>query len=273
MNVKKLKPIAQKTNHTLKLKAPKTEETVKKVKLKRPGFNTNKKQASILEASLATGSDLSRVNLQEADLAAPHRGAYSQLRDLILEGSPDKVEEDIQALLKASIHYEKGLKKVSLNPEKAKYHKLADLFKEGRVQVEEELHKFKQDPANPAVKESLIKATNNLPSNAGGLGPHSSCNLIASDRTHMHYTHNPKQPFTPRSNAARKVFSNVPVATTDAGKKGVSITGQTPPVKFPGTIATSDVNVGSTVFRGALFVNEAGQVFKPSGLDGWTLVN
>ncbi|WP_211824045.1 hypothetical protein [Kistimonas asteriae] len=241
------------------------------LEFERPNFKSMKEYAARLEAVLATGDEsylTAKLDIKHEDLAAPHRAPYSKLRDLVLFGTKAEVENVVDLLTSASIRCENAFRNVTSDD---RYTELADLYQATRIEVEQALSDYKTPTLNVLDKYSskldLIKALNNLASNAPGLGPHSGTNAPVSDRLHLHLTDLPNEPVTPRGNAANKGFSYEPVATvTDSSgdRKVVSVTGAHHSLQ-PGQHVPhyKDVSVKPGILRGALFVDHMGTVYKP----------
>ncbi|WP_115719803.1 hypothetical protein [Gallaecimonas mangrovi] len=242
-------------------------------KMKRPSFNSNKKRAARLEASLATGIDYTSVNLRSADLAAPHRAPYAAIRDMVLNGSRHEIRGIVKPLVRASRRVRHAFKRVSQASNARDYHRLANMYRVGEMAARRAYRDFRRDPNNPAVRKALVVSLNNLPSNAPGLGPHNTTNNPVSDRLHLHPTEQLNEPLSPRSRAARRAFPQEEVATTSSGHL-VSVTGSTS-APFPAiSNPQSTVNIPSNApqLRGSLFVTRAGEVMKPHGSSGWKKV-
>lgn len=256
--------------HQLIIKIKSSLAVLTKSTFERPSFSTAKEKAARLEAGLATADDWMKVNLSVKDLAAPHRAPYSKIRDLILNGSTGDVDKLCSSLVMASVHCENAFKTIKDPTVKDKYIELAGLYSSTRNEVENAYKEYKEASLNPIKKAisklQLIKALNNLASNAPGLGPHSTTNAIVSDRLHLHPTDLTAEPMTPRSRGAALAFPSEPIATTlslKPDRQVVSVTGAEHSLAAIGTHTFEDVKVGTNIFRGALFVDMSGRVFKP----------
>lgn len=238
------------------------------VDFSRPSFSLKKKEAARLEASLATGDNtLMDADLSTRDLAAPHRAPYSKLKDLVLNGNKAEVNTLCMNLTKASSHCETAFRKINNPYLKEKFIRLANLYESTRKNVETALVYYNNSTLSPnsSAKRQLITALNNLASNAPGLGPQSTTNAIVSDRRHLHPTDKLDEPMTPRSNAASFSFPSIPIATTSTqglSHQVVSVTGARHSLAL-GSNNFEDVNVGSAVVRGALFVDSDYMVYRP----------
>ncbi len=267
---KKKKPSIPKVKKSLETDAVASDD-IDTLEFDRPKFSSAKEKAARLEAALATDDDYyidANLDIKHADLAAPHRAPYSKLRDLVLNGSEADVEDVVGILTEASETCETAFRKVTSN---SRYSDLADLYEQTRLDVENALANYKVptlDKKNKYIsKLDLIKALNDLASNAPGLGPHSGTNAPVSDRLHLHLTDLQDEPVTPRGKAANKGFPYEPVATvtdTSGETKIVSVTGAHHSLQ-PGQYVpyNEDVSVKTRVLRGALFVDESGTVHKP----------
>lgn len=252
------------------LKGPLVKVNGHELTFERPSFSKEKNEAARLEAELATGdTTLADANLTTRDLAAPHRAPYSKLRDLVFKGSQKEVNTLCLKLTWASYHYEQAFRKISKSSSKEKFIRLADLYESTRGDLDKALENYNKPTIssnNKAIaKLELTKALNNLASNAPGLGPHSTTNAIVSDRLHVHPTDRIAEPLTPRSEAASLSLKSVPVATSSTpslSNQVVSVTGAKHTLAL-GSSNVEDVKVGSTVFRGALYVDGGGNVYRP----------
>ncbi|WP_417359359.1 hypothetical protein [Gallaecimonas pentaromativorans] len=238
--------------------------------MKRPGFNSNKQHAARLEATLATGHDYSKTNLRTADLAAPHRAPYAEIRDLILTGNRHQIRKAVRPMIKASRHVRRALAKVSLAANASDYRRLSTMYRKGERGVRKSYKAFKANPGDTALRRALVVSLNNLPSNAPGLGPHNTVNNPVSDRLHLQPTGQLTEPLSPRSDAARRAFPQVGVASTSSGNV-VSVTGAThapfPTIVNPQSQVTIPTHAPQV--RGSLWVTQGGDVMQPSGTTGW----
>jgi hypothetical protein len=227
----------------------------------------------LLEYKLATGVD---AHPKVEDLAAPHRAPYASLRDRILNKPIAAVEASVKQLAKGSEIYENALNNVTADKSKNDYHKLSSFYGKTREMMEERLAELKSDPQNEVKRRSLVKAVNNLASNAPGYGPHQTVNNPVSNRLHLNLAIKVRsvqtatnEPLTPRSNAARASLPGIKTATTNNKTSLVHSTGETTSV--PHSISSSDredVNVRNTVVRGSLAVKN-GILYKPNNINGW----
>jgi hypothetical protein len=233
-------------------------------KMDRPDFSKIKKDASRLEAKLATNKDYSKVNLTSKDLAAPHRAPYSKIRDRVFNGNNNKgsqmqLRDMVKSLTDGSKHYEKGFRNIKTD---TSYHELADLYEKTRDKVDMAFEKYNKDPKNQNKKKTLTRALNNLASNAPGLGPHLTANQPVSDRLHLNVSGDPDGTLTPRSKAASLTFADLEVAAAKL-KLLVTPSGALQKGKS-GSHGLKEINgLGDRVFRGSLYVNEKSKVYKP----------
>lgn len=197
----------------------------------RPGFSAKKKRASIIEASLATGKPASTLKPGKLDLAQPHRLPYTELRRIVFNSpNPTKRRTDIKKLLNASKEYEELFEKESLRTDKgisderkSQFGRLKELYKKTREDVEDALRQFEGKKCFSNAYR-LLKALNNLASNAPGLGPHREVNLPTLDRLHvMPQSEDEPEILTPRSRAAVEVSANSQRIATAVSKNQESI--------------------------------------------------
>lgn len=238
-------------------------------KMARPGFNTAKKKAARLEATLAIDSDYTdkkiKLNAPDQDLAAPHRAPYSAIRNQVLSGRKEDVNKTIGLLTAASEKYEDAFKKVdSLNPKAHQYYELAGLYEETRLGVNDAHKNYKSDPFDQRFQEDLVKALNNLASNAPGLGPHNSTNLRVSDRLHLQPTGDADGTLTPRSKAAFDAFPELAIATTGVSGEVVAPSGAFQHAETGRHTLNPIPNLGDRVFRGSLALDKDLKLLAPN---------
>jgi hypothetical protein len=237
----------------------------------RPHFNAIKERAARLEAALATQNDhylKANLDINNEDLAAPHRAPYARLRDTVLDGTSAKVEDVVGQLAAVSMLCEDAFRLVKSD---SRFGDLADLYKKTRVDVEKALYNYNVHTLKPGAKFAdkleLIRALNNLASNAPGLGPHSGTNALVSDRLHLHLTDLQEEPVTPRGKAANSVFPSEPVATVadkSGDRKIVSVTGAHHSLQPGQTVPHfHDISVKPGILRGALYVDQMKVVYRP----------
>jgi hypothetical protein len=154
----------------------------------RPSFSDHKRRAAVLEARIATGdATLLSENLQNLDLASPHRLPFAKLRDFVMAANDrNDVAPLVVDLCAISEHHEHAFRHAA----KAEplLVELADLYEITRRNLETKFADYWdafQKPWFGKAKEGLIMALNNLASNAPGLGPHLTANNPASDRKHL----------------------------------------------------------------------------------------
>lgn len=240
---------------------------------KRPHFSSAKQEAARLEATLATGVSYMRTNLDTADLAAPHRAPYSALRDTILSDSPQRVRAVMTLLGDASKVYEAGFAKAAKPGAQhvKEFSKLQGLYASTRENMEAALKDYEtSSKGSPAArfkfKLKLVVAVNNLASNAPGLGPHTTANLVVSDNLHLCPVNRQNEPYSPRSQAARLAYPQLRVAVASAKgslKQVISVSGALHSVN-DGKMPFKVVNHKSTAFYGALYVSPTGNnVLRP----------
>jgi|GEM_PF-6268920 len=242
--------------------------------IQRRGFSDKKSEAARLEATLATGIDHSKFDLSKKDKAPPHRAPYSKLRDLVFDSkiTPELKKEAIEEFTKASIIYEEAFERTAKRTGDERYNRLATIYRETRLDVENALREYMNNPDSTVNKESLVYKINNLASNAPGLGPHNTTNNPVRNRLHVNpETEGYSEPLTPRSRAAVRVFGDiVPVATTEDGSRVVSVTGALVST-FPSNFFSlkKDVKAKSvTPYRATLNVRD-GKVYRPKGDSDW----
>jgi hypothetical protein len=233
---------------------------------KRPAFSTIKQRAARLEASLATGKSYEKANLTTADLAAPHRVPYATLRNSVLSESPASTAAKIGILCDASRYCEAAFRGAAAKNGKNSRDltALADMYEKTRTDVEAAIQQHNTAKSTRDIivaKATLIKAVNNLASNAPGLGPHETINARVSNRMHLHPTGDLQEPLTPRSAAGRLAYPNEPVAVT--GVKGslknvISVTGAVHTLN-DAAMPSQTVAIDPKVFRGALWVRRMGK--------------
>ncbi len=239
----------------------------------RPRFSSTKQKAARLEASLATGLDYTATNLDTADLAAPHRAPYAALRDLILEGSPKDVGSAMAHLGNASKIYEYGFAKAAKEGgvHATDLTTLQGYYASTRLDMETALNDYKNAASKGSLKAQyygsqlkLIVAVNNLASNAPGLGPHTTTNLLVSDNLHLHPVGGQNE-YSPRSNAALSAFPKHPVAVASVKgslKQVVSVTGALHSIndgKLPSKVVKVKVNRKLRVVRAVLYMMRNGR--------------
>ncbi len=239
----------------------------------RPRFSSAKQKAARLEASLATGLDYTHTNLDTADLAAPHRAPYAALRDTVLLDAPKRVGSVMRLLGNASKIYEDGFAKAA---KKGGVHAtdlttLQGYYVSTRVGMETALNDYENASkgslkAQFRSKLKLIVAVNNLASNAPGLGPHATANLVVSDNLHLRPVDRPNEPYSPRSHAALLAFPNCPAAVASVKgslKQVVSVTGALHSVN-DGKLLSKVVKHKPTVVSAVLYVTPNGhQLYRP----------
>lgn len=248
-------------------------------------FSSDKQKAARLEAALATQNpSYLNANLDVQDLAAPHRLPYAFLKDVLFHGSDQQISSLVQKLTDASAHCEKAFNNVQNDPKKSDYWELARLYKATNQELQTAHIEY---TLSTGLKEKairrleLIRALNNLASNAPGLGPHSKTNHPVNNRIHLHVTLVSNEPLTPRGAAALTLqglfnqkphqheFQRTPFATAqDAGvSKVVSTDGSlhyVPSLQSRQPQPNSeDVPAQPNLFRGCLFVDQNGKVFRP----------
>jgi len=209
--------------------------------MKRPDFSGIKSEASRLEATLATGdTDIMAANLRAHDLAAPHRAPYAAFRDTVFYGTEDDVERVVEALGEGSVEYEDTVfpalrSRLADADDVRRLDRLTEIYTVTRHAVNDAYEDYRDlsdtlgrargkyiisdlTKKLTAAKVTLVRALNNLASNAPGLGPHKTMNQPVSDLHHLNTTGDPDEPLTPRSKAAVKALPRYPFAVSMGDK-------------------------------------------------------
>lgn len=245
-------------------------------KMSKRSFSPMKRKAARLEYKLATGY---YPDTENEDLAAPHRAPYASLRDRILVRPLKAVKVSVLHLAQGSLIYETALAKVQDDPDSEDYHKLGSYYEKTRKTMLKKLNDLANDPTSITKRKSLVKAVNNLASNAPGYGPHNTTNNPVSNRLHLakgiKVSADPNEfvePLTPRSGAGRASLPGIKVATTNKKSLMVNPSGEVTPADNSISMDDrEDVNVGNVIVRGSLAVKK-GSIYRPTGKKGWERV-
>lgn len=179
---------------------------------KRPGFDTNKQNASLWESEMETGS----VSRPKADrTAAPHRFSFDGIRSSVTTLSAMDVDSEVVApLLASSVSSRAGLLAAQPTDSPARSDMREDIRNAYELSEDRVAAASAANIAGPSIATRLVltKALNNMASNAPSQGPHQQWNTNVGSALHLNIDDSGGPgtgALTPRSSGALEVAENL----------------------------------------------------------------